>query len=460
MNVLIHVGTNTFFNSLFDLSVALKKKNVNCIFFFDNLYKGYLDDIKLLRENSFEYIVYKEYNYVNEPEKITFKKRIIRFIDYQIRSRKIFMLFFIIADIYRLKKKEKFIKSLIEKYKLSHLLMASDLVQYDTGLYIKIFKKKKLKNIVLPQFFANYKELSEHIYYSKKNQLSQWIYLTFRKISFLKKWIKEYKSKYLIRLPLKYIFVKEILRISPKDPWTINTGGADIVAVEGKAVKKFFLNEKSFNKDEIIVTGSISNDRLYKTLKKSVQLKNEMMDRFDLIHELPIALVAIPPDMHRSRKFICNFNTYDDLLNFWLKELKRLNMYNILLSIHPSVPESDYGFIRDYGFPIIDKPTVEFVPLADLFVASISATIQWAIACGIPVINYDVYRYDYDDYKAESGVLYTDKELEFCDLLEFFNNQENLRKITNIQKERSSEWAVLDGQSSERIYRLLNLPIN
>ncbi len=40
------------------------------------------------------------------------------------------------------------------------------------------------------------------------------------------------------------------------------------------------------------------------------------------------------------------------------------------------------------------RTRLSLVPLCSLYVASVSATIRWAIACGKPVVNYDVYRFE------------------------------------------------------------------
>ena len=57
---------------------------------------------------------------------------------------------------------------------------------------------------------------------------------------------------------------------------------------------------------------------------------------------------------------------------------------------------------------IAARKTSELVPLCDLYVASVSSTIRWAIACGKPVVNYDVYRYRYTDFISLDGVLIID----------------------------------------------------
>ena len=67
---------------------------------------------------------------------------------------------------------------------------------------------------------------------------------------------------------------------------------------------------------------------------------------------------------------------------------------------------------------IAARRTSELVPLCDLYVASVSSTIRWAIACGKPVINYDVYRYRYTDFLNLEGVLVIEEQNEFREIVQ------------------------------------------
>lgn len=453
MSVLIHVGTVTFFNSLLELALELNKRNITCVFFFDNLYPNYLKDCNTLRDNDFKYVIYSDENNYNSNGSLFVKfSMYLLYFNRRILGEKTIKFF---QEFKKVFKKERFFDNLLVSNNFAYLIMSSDLVQYDTGLFLKIAKRRNVKSIVLPQFFANYKESAEHIYYNLENQISTKVYFIFSNIYFLKKWSMFYRHKYLLRLPLYKILVKEIFGIAPVNPWTINSGGADLILVEGSAIKSFFMNEKGFSDNKVVVAGSVNNDRLFESLLNYSSNKENLVREFNFFSSKPVALVAIPPNMFDSRILFTEFETYENLIDFWMTEIKRLTSFNILLSLHPAISKQEFNFIKGYGYPILDKSIVDYIPLVDLFIASISATIQWAIACGIPVLNYDSYDYQYDEYRGVEGVLYVNDRFNFKNLIEYFNDLNNLETISVLQKKHSQHWGVLDGRFSNRLVYLI-----
>jgi hypothetical protein len=105
---------------------------------------------------------------------------------------------------------------------------------------------------------------------------------------------------------------------------------------------------------------------------------------------------------------------------------------------------------------IAPRRTSELVPLCDLYVASVSSTIRWAIACGKPVINYDVYRYRYTDFMNIDAVLFTEEYAEYCGWIRKLAEQpEELEALRQKQVRNAPRWGFLDGRCSERILKVL-----
>jgi len=101
--------------------------------------------------------------------------------------------------------------------------------------------------------------------------------------------------------------------------------------------------------------------------------------------------------------------------------------------------------------------TADLIPLCDFYVASVSSTIRWAIACGKPVINYDVYRYRYTDYLGLKGVLTIEEQDEFLDLLQRIATDSVYRnEIAEFQKIDAPRWGNLDGKAGQRIVGLFD----
>ncbi len=97
------------------------------------------------------------------------------------------------------------------------------------------------------------------------------------------------------------------------------------------------------------------------------------------------------------------------------------------------------------------------IGLCDLYVASISATIRWAIASGIPVINYDIYKFNYQDYIGVQGVMTVFNFNDFSSALHMLTSDSDyLATLGAAQKKHAAEWGLIDGKFAERFHALVN----
>ncbi len=452
--ILLHVGTSTFFNSQFLLAKQLKLKGIDVIFFFDNYYPFIDVDLQILTKENIKYILYEDllnpgFN-VSSYILINFTKRVLyKFIGLLKRIWIFEILFELCRQIY----KYRALIILLKKNKITGINLISDLVQYDTALLIKSGNKLNINTVITPLFFANHKEAAEFFGSDSRYQISKNQISLFLKSKILRKWVIYYKGVYLKRLSLSKIITKELLKISPEHPWIVNSGKAKVLAVESEILKKKFSIEL---KQNIEVVGSVNLDIIYNSRINLNQNLNCLYNKYDFDFNKKIALIAIPPDVFTSRKGITHFSDYSELLKFWIDSIKYLTNYNILISLHPSTKFSEHSAIDFLEYKILDQPLIEVIGLVDLFIASISATIQWAIVCGIPVINYDVYRFNYDDYLGIDGILYCDKPDLYLEKLRLINDPDYYQIIKNNQMIHSKMWGILDGDGANRIIKLLN----
>ncbi len=127
-----------------------------------------------------------------------------------------------------------------------------------------------------------------------------------------------------------------------------------------------------------------------------------------------------------------------------------------MVALHPSVKIDTMRHIEAANVRIAARRTSELVPLCDLYVASVSSAIRWAIACGKPVINYDVYRYCYTDFLNLEGVLVIEEQSEFREVVRRLASEpEALAKLRERQEAVAPRWGFLDGRCSDRILQLL-----
>jgi hypothetical protein len=169
---------------------------------------------------------------------------------------------------------------------------------------------------------------------------------------------------FLLRSPYAKIIAVEQFGLAPPNPWLLNSGFADAIAVESAAMLDYY-REAGIPDRQLVETGSVTDD----------------------------VMVAVRTDASQGR--------------------------NSLL----------------------------LIPTCDLYVASISP-----IACGKPVINYDVYRYRYSDFLKVPGVLTMEEQHEFRSALNRLGlDGEYRRKIEAAQNMQSGYWGMLDGRVGDRM---------
>jgi hypothetical protein len=152
------------------------------------------------------------------------------------------------------------------------------------------------------------------------------------------------------------------------------------------------------------------------------------------------------------------FDSFDALVRGWTAALSAVaGRFAVLVRPHPRLTCRALLPLREAGIAIADEETSELIPLCDLYVAALSATIRWAIACARPVISFDVYQYRYSDYRAVPGVVTVNNMQQFHHLLgDLADNPAKLTALASAQAEVAAEWGCLDGRSDERILGLVD----
>lgn len=448
--ILIYVGANSFFKSQHDLAIFLKKNGHEVFILFDKKYPTINHDFSLCKKDCIKIIK----TFDNSSNKnihiqtINFQLlRILRKLD-----KILFQGFF--NELNRSIQLFNFFLNLIKAHNFELLIMVSDLVQYDSGILIKAFHKHNFKVLTFPLFAANFKEAIFSLNKVPESKISKTLYKILIQYKLFSKWVIDFNGKYFIRMPFIKVLVREIMKTAPSNPWSINSGKIDLMCVEGEAVKQLFINYNTLDANKIIITGSLATDKIMYSIEKKNELTQAINLEYGFSLQKKLALVALPPDMFDTVS-TKEFKTYEEMIIFWIENIFSLTNYNILFTLHPSVDESQFKWFVDKGCKIINSPTIDVIGLCDLYIASISATIQWAIASGKPVINFDVYDTDYDDYKEVKAVLYAKTKNEFKNLLHNIDNLKNLKYYENMQNKNAPDWAIQDTKSHQRIIEII-----
>jgi hypothetical protein len=301
--------------------------------------------------------------------------------------------------------------------------------------------------LVLPYTLANHEEAVQSLrdqagYQTSHNSIAARLY---------PRWRWHADGVDLVRLPSPHVFAHERLGISPPRPWMMNSGYADAILVDSHASFDYFV-AGGIPAAQLDVVGSVSQDRMYDLQQDRATHLAGLRRNLALEGEKPLLLVSGCPNQLVGRVPHCEFGDFAGIAAFVGASLAPLaGHYHLVVRPHPNFPE--FGpMLSAHGVVTTMAQTSSLVPLADVFVAFASATIRWAIACGVPTVNYDVFHYGYGDFAGARGVVSVNEKGQFRDAVAAFAPDnptgDRLREQAGADRAR---WGLMDGRAVERI---------
>ena len=185
-------------------------------------------------------------------------------------------------------------------------------------------------------------------------------------------------------------------------------------------------------------------------MRNAAQQRHALLQAYRLEDRGSLILCAMPPDQRPAERPASEFRSYPELLEFWVRSLGALRDSTVLINLHPRLPYEEYKYLEQWGVTLIPGDVAQLIPLCDLYVASVSATIPLALACGKPVINYDVYGFAYDDFRDIPQVLTVDRKAAFLDAIARFTGP----GVSRPDLQSNPEWGLLDGNAGSRLIQL------
>lgn len=333
-------------------------------------------------------------------------------------------------------------------------VLPEDNLFYNTPIFINAAKKNNIPTIIVPFTIVNVQEWAEAFYTHADARIDNIFNALLA--SQYPDWTYRYKDTMLILSP-QYLLAFEYLQLVPSNPWLINSGYADCMAVESEFMKRYN-QQAGIDANKMIITGALYDDLLAEQLNNKVIKQAELYQELGIDNNLPILLCALPPDQFGGDRADCVFSTYREMIQFWVETLVTASYtHNIIINLHPRIKPATVEFVKKFNIKISNRNIAELIPLSKIFVASCSATIRLAIACGIPVINYDVYHYRYTDYEEAKGVLMmTDQKLFMQYFKALTENMAYFEKIKSEQQSIMRSWGLLDGQCAVRMLSLID----
>lgn len=267
-------------------------------------------------------------------------------------------------------------------------------------------------------------------------------------------WKMVFKQRTMLRLPVARAYAMERLGLAPRRPWVVNTGALDGIVVESEFMRSLFARH-GIPAQHIFPTGHSAFDALANAATQRGSIHARWQSDFGYDPARPVLLCAMPPDQYPGVP-APEFASYEHLVDSWLAALDKVRAHFFpVISPHPNIAAPHLNRMRAAGFPVLEGGVVRWLPACDLYVASVSSTIKWARACGKAVLNYDCYRYAFDDYVGAPGV-YTFFDLPAFEAgLQQLTQPQEFSRLRDESQKNSTHWGILDGQAMNRLVSFL-----
>ena len=330
------------------------------------------------------------------------------------------------------------------------LLIFEDNAEADTGIWVDAANVLGISSCIIPFTIADATEPAEahlpdplfHVKTSRYNALAASRY---------PHWTMTHKGCALVRRPGIAVLAAEWLGVASPSPWILNATRASAIAVESEAMLAHY-RRLGLPAAKLVKTGSLSDDVLARA-----QADAGARTALGIAGNEKVILCAFPPNHLTAVRQNVEFASYPELVAFWMQTLLARPGWRVIVRPHP-LAEEDVAALRDSGATVSLAHTASLIPLCDLYVASVSSTIRWAVAAGKPVVNYDVFGYGYTDFDDVAGVIkVTSKDAFAAALARLTSDLAELAHTTALARASAPYWGELDGKSSEQILRLFDL---
>ena len=327
------------------------------------------------------------------------------------------------------------------------------------SLLIKRAKIAGVKSVVVPFSLGTTRELCESLSASDlhdadRSMLSRFVAYLFPD------WVNYYKDKRLLRLPPAEVIVSEMLSLRTPHPWVPNSTYADVLTMESEeSISRALLCGASDS--QLVLTGAPVDDALSAYRRNRKKLKSRLLSAYGFAddsdtEERRLAVVAWPPNQFGSRLLPLEHSGYEELCLAWAWDLalfQKSGNFTVVVRPHPATDvENLEKLLSKHDLSVTLSDTAALVAAADLFIASVSSTIRWAIVCGVPVVNYDVFDYQYNDFDSAEAVLTMSTREEFrSELRNLLEDESRVESLKRMQSEVASHWGALDDGACSRI---------
>jgi hypothetical protein len=257
-------------------------------------------------------------------------------------------------------------------------------------IFLKIARKRKIR-IIIP-FYVNYTDMNGCV----KTRVNRPLCTVSEKSPIITRYFaKRYrfpqvlevnKKKILFFEPSKLFFHDRFGTLS-SNPWYMGNGLSDVLCIASRMACEEY-QAAGVCKRKMRIIGDVIYDRLRINYIRRTDIRREAIEKYDLSKDSRIIVIALPQLAQHG--FLPAEEHWREI-GYLVRETTNV-CSNVLLSLHPRMNYQDYEFLeKDYNCRILAERLYTMLPVADLFIATYSSTVTWAVLCGINAIVVDFY---------------------------------------------------------------------
>lgn len=329
------------------------------------------------------------------------------------------------------------------------IVLLEDNAQGLSGIVAQKARERSIPFVVLPDYIPNPAEparfyLNDPIHSAET--------LAGRVVqSLAPRWVLRFDGRRLMRLPAPQILVRWLRKQDCPQPWILNAGYCETIFLESGASLDHYRN-LGFKDEKLMVIGGAVEDQLHDVYADREARRRALYRRYAFDHSKPLIVCGFPPDQYTASTEGFEYDSFEDLCSGWFDALERASPdANILVVRHPRLSADILEPYLKRKIRLFDGNLDTVLPLADLYVACISTTIRWALALGIPVINYDCYRFSYGDFTRAKGIREIDSAEGFRRELGAALAPGGLDALTAKARSDAAYWGLVDGGFRARL---------
>ena len=265
--------------------------------------------------------------------------------------------------------------------------------------------------------------------------------------------VRHKNGRKLMFLTVGQVLALKMWNALPATPWAYGGGITDVASVYGTDVM-----EKQVSlgviPEKLVVTGQCSMDQLFGIRNNGRQLRTEIAESLKLDINAPIIVCAIPP---YNELGLMPSARHWELTESMVRELRQTGA-NLVLSLHPRSQQSEYSDLAArYGAIIAGQSLIQILPVADLFVASHSSTVRWAILLTIPTLVLDDFNVGASGLFDPDGIVLVHTRDTLQERARELLYDKNERQLIRLRLEQQGSLLdPFDGKNTSRLIQLLS----